>query len=255
MERSSGTVRKGAWSREEDTLLQRCILKFGEGNWHLVPERAGKCRKSCRLRWLNYLSPNIKRGIFSPDEIDLLIRLHNLLGNRWSLIAGRLPGRTANDVKNYWNTHQKKKKKQQQQQQEEEEEEEEPAPPVDHHNQISDCETKISFKPIKPKPRALSSVNRSLLRTSSLNINADEDDDAAGEQNTAPVKEIRETPLALLTQAAVFGEDGSYGLDDLLLSGKHDDGGSGEGDDDHFDPSHHDFLFDEHPWMKSLHLE
>ena len=41
-----------------------------------------RCRKSCRLRWLNYLRPNIKRGNFAEDEVDLLIRLHKLLGNR-----------------------------------------------------------------------------------------------------------------------------------------------------------------------------
>ncbi|KAJ9707408.1 hypothetical protein PVL29_002433 [Vitis rotundifolia] len=105
-------VRKGAWSQEEDVLLRKCIEKYGEGKWHLVPLRAGlnRCRKSCRLRWLNYLKPDIKRGEFALDEVDLMIRLHNLLGNRWSLIAGRLRGRTANDVKNYWNSHHLKKK-------------------------------------------------------------------------------------------------------------------------------------------------
>ncbi|CAA3018526.1 transcription factor MYB113-like [Olea europaea var. sylvestris] len=104
-------VRKGSWTEEEDNLLRKCIDKYGEGKWHQVPLRAGlnRCRKSCRLRWLNYLSPNIKRGDFTPDEDDLIIRLHNLLGNRWSLISGRLPGRTANDVKNHWNSHVQKK--------------------------------------------------------------------------------------------------------------------------------------------------
>ncbi|XP_015055374.1 transcription factor MYB113-like [Solanum pennellii] len=104
-------VRKGSWTEEEDILLRKCIDKYGEGKWHLVPFRAGlnRCRKSCRLRWLNYLRPHIKRGDFALDEIDLILRLHKLLGNRWSLIAGRLPGRTANDVKNYWNTHLHKK--------------------------------------------------------------------------------------------------------------------------------------------------
>nr|ADQ00388.1 PURPLE HAZE [Petunia x hybrida] len=109
--KSSGLVRKGAWTEEEDVLLRKCIEKFGEGKWHQVPVRAGlnRCRKSCRLGWLNYLRPHIKRGDFSEDEVDLILRLHKLLGNRWSLIAGRLPGRTANDVKNYWNTHLQRK--------------------------------------------------------------------------------------------------------------------------------------------------
>ncbi|KAK7340570.1 hypothetical protein VNO77_21277 [Canavalia gladiata] len=110
MERASH-VRKGAWSKIEDELLKACVQLYGEGKWHLVPQRAGlnRCRKSCRLRWLNYLRPNIKRGDFSEDEVDLMIRLHKLLGNRWSLIAGRLPGRTPNDVKNFWNTYMRRK--------------------------------------------------------------------------------------------------------------------------------------------------
>ncbi|CAN7039751.1 hypothetical protein IGI04_005900 [Brassica rapa subsp. trilocularis] len=111
MEGSPKGLRKGAWTAEEDSLLRQCIDKYGEGKWHQVPLRAGlnRCRKSCRLRWLNYLKPSIKKGKLSSDEVDLLLRLHKLLGNRWSLIAGRLPGRTANDVKNYWNTHLSKK--------------------------------------------------------------------------------------------------------------------------------------------------
>nr|AIC32299.1 anthocyanin-activating R2R3 MYB transcription factor [Erythranthe lewisii] len=106
-------VRRGAWAKEEDNLLRKCVEKYGEGKWHLVPLRAGlnRCRKSCRLRWLNYLRPDLKRGIFDKDEVDLIVRLHKLLGNRWSCIAGRIPGRTANDIKNFWNTHFDRKKR------------------------------------------------------------------------------------------------------------------------------------------------
>ncbi|GFP92476.1 transcription repressor myb5 [Phtheirospermum japonicum] len=68
-----------------------------------------RCGKSCRLRWMNYLRPSVKRGHITPDEEDLILRLHRLLGNRWSLIAGRIPGRTDNEIKNYWNTHLSKK--------------------------------------------------------------------------------------------------------------------------------------------------
>nr|QSD99591.1 MYB family transcription factor [Melilotus albus] len=100
-----------AWTEEEDHLLKKCIQQYGEGKWHRVPLLAGlnRCRKSCRLRWLNYLRPNIKRGNFAEEEVEMIVKLHKLLGNRWSLIAGRLPGRTANDVKNYWNCYLSKK--------------------------------------------------------------------------------------------------------------------------------------------------
>ncbi|KAA8534784.1 hypothetical protein F0562_029774 [Nyssa sinensis] len=114
-------LNRGAWTATEDKILTDYIKVHGEGRWRNLPKKAGlkRCGKSCRLRWLNYLRPDIKRGNISHDEEELIVRLHKLLGNRWSLIAGRLPGRTDNEIKNYWNTnlgkkvhdHHKKKEK------------------------------------------------------------------------------------------------------------------------------------------------
>nr|QBF29472.1 Myb transcription factor M3 [Crocus sativus] len=102
---------KGAWTKEEDERLISHIRAHGEGCWRSLPKAAGlhRCGKSCRLRWINYLRPDLKRGNFTEEEDELIIKLHSLLGNKWSLIAGRLPGRTDNEIKNYWNTHIRRK--------------------------------------------------------------------------------------------------------------------------------------------------
>ncbi|OVA16602.1 SANT/Myb domain [Macleaya cordata] len=107
-------LRKGLWSPEEDEKLLRHITKYGHGCWSSVPKQAGlqRCGKSCRLRWINYLRPDLKRGTFSQQEENLIIELHAVLGNRWSQIAAQLPGRTDNEIKNLWNSCIKKKLRQ-----------------------------------------------------------------------------------------------------------------------------------------------
>ncbi|GFQ06459.1 transcription factor myb86 [Phtheirospermum japonicum] len=107
-------LRKGLWSPEEDEKLIKHITTYGHGCWSSVPKLSGlqRCGKSCRLRWINYLRPDLKRGTFSLDEENLIIQLHAALGNRWSQIATQLPGRTDNEIKNLWNSSIKKKLRQ-----------------------------------------------------------------------------------------------------------------------------------------------
>ncbi|XP_042505658.1 transcription factor MYB20-like [Macadamia integrifolia] len=106
-------LKKGPWTAEEDNKLINFILTNGQCCWRAVPKLAGllRCGKSCRLRWTNYLRPDLKRGLLSESEEKMVIDLHASLGNRWSKIASHLPGRTDNEIKNHWNTHIKKKLK------------------------------------------------------------------------------------------------------------------------------------------------
>ncbi|RWR94527.1 R2R3 transcription factor MYB108-like protein 1 [Cinnamomum micranthum f. kanehirae] len=99
-------MRRGPWTIEEDIILVNYIAKHGEGRWNSLARCAGLRRtgKSCRLRWLNYLRPDVRRGNITLEEQLLILELHSRWGNRWSKIAQHLPGRTDNEIKNYWRT-------------------------------------------------------------------------------------------------------------------------------------------------------
>ncbi|RYQ89395.1 hypothetical protein Ahy_B09g096065 isoform A [Arachis hypogaea] len=107
-------LRKGPWTVDEDAILTNYISTHGEGHWNSVARSAGLKRsgKSCRLRWLNYLRPDVRRGNITLQEQILILDLHFRWGNRWSKIAQHLPGRTDNEIKNYWRTRVIKQAKQ-----------------------------------------------------------------------------------------------------------------------------------------------
>ncbi|KAJ9549246.1 hypothetical protein OSB04_021789 [Centaurea solstitialis] len=104
-------MKKGPWSEDEDNKLRAYIQRYGHWNWALLPKFAGVSRsgKSCRLRWVNYLRPNIKHGNFTEAEDNIIMDLRNKLGNKWSTIARNLPGRTDNEIKNRWNSYLRKR--------------------------------------------------------------------------------------------------------------------------------------------------
>ncbi|XP_076899539.1 transcription factor MYB59-like [Bidens hawaiensis] len=104
-------MRKGPWTEQEDVQLVSVVNICGDRRWDFIAKVSGLKRsgKSCRLRWVNYLHPGLKRGKITPQEECRILELHTKWGNGWSKIAQKLPGRTDNEIKNYWRTHMRKK--------------------------------------------------------------------------------------------------------------------------------------------------
>ncbi|CAN4099085.1 unnamed protein product [Withania somnifera] len=107
------SLKKGPWTSAEDAILVDYVTKHGEGNWNAVQKHSGlaRCGKSCRLRWANHLRPDLKKGAFTSEEERRIVELHAKMGNKWARMAAELPGRTDNEIKNYWNTRIKRRQR------------------------------------------------------------------------------------------------------------------------------------------------
>ncbi|GLJ21741.1 hypothetical protein SUGI_0405460 [Cryptomeria japonica] len=103
-------LRKGPWMAEEDDILVEYVRKYGPRDWSSIRTKGllPRTGKSCRLRWVNKLKPDLKRSKFSLEEEKIVVEMQENLGNKWAKIASYLPGRTDNDVKNFWSTRQKR---------------------------------------------------------------------------------------------------------------------------------------------------
>jgi hypothetical protein len=100
---------RNPWTPQEDVQLMELMKKHGQ-SWAMISAvMVGRTGKQIRDRYLNKLRPNIKCGDWSAQEDDLMIKLLKEIGNRWSLIATHLPGRTEGQVKNRYYSSIKKR--------------------------------------------------------------------------------------------------------------------------------------------------
>ena len=89
---------KGNWTKEEDSLILEMVktssVPGGGGEsqtkWSDIAKRLpGRLGEHVKARWVNHFDPDIRKGVWSKTEMDLLTEAQKELGNKWADIAKR----------------------------------------------------------------------------------------------------------------------------------------------------------------------
>ena len=98
------TMFRKKFTTEEDERLKMLVSRYGQSDWHKISrEMPGRTGRQCRCRYNNYLMPGFINAKFTQDEDDLLVKMVESLGHKWTMIAHYFPGRSAGVLKNRWN--------------------------------------------------------------------------------------------------------------------------------------------------------
>ncbi|XP_041926413.1 snRNA-activating protein complex subunit 4 [Alosa sapidissima] len=98
------SIKKGPWSKDEDELLLKAVEKYGVPNWWRIRfDVPGRTDSQVRDRYLDCLSDDVKKGPWTREEVNMLIRAVNKYGvGKWAKIASEIPNRIDSQCLQKW---------------------------------------------------------------------------------------------------------------------------------------------------------
>jgi hypothetical protein len=94
---------KRRFTPEEDERIRQLMSTSAKEPWAEIAQQIpNRTARQIRERWLNYLSPTVNTGSWTPEEEILLQNLVAQHGPKWSKLVAHFANRTDIAIKNHW---------------------------------------------------------------------------------------------------------------------------------------------------------